>query len=596
MPQSLPRTRSAVALVVFAVVAALAVLVPTNPANAADSGAAAATTSSTTLRVPATGGVTLAATLTGASPMTARPTVVEFTPYGTSGKSYDVSDDFNYLLVQIRGTGDSDGTFDALGPQTQQDVANTLQWACGQSWSNGSLAVAGFSASAIMIFNSLHEKLPCVKAAVLRSGTFELYRDLLVPGGIPNSIPGLAVLGMIGAPALMEGPQRMSRNPISALTTILGLTTAGLNAGLLHPKLDSFWAQRGFQGDVNKIPTLFVDGAFDVEPRGDYMGFRQLRSEGAHPHLLVVGGHDGAPAGTDNGVAEIDKWFDHYLRGVKNGVAAEPAVQMLLANGDREDMLKGDFVRFHTNNWPAPNTKWTSLALAPGKSGAAKSINDGSLSLAAPATVTKQRYVAFTSLPTNTDPNTIATVAGGNGGPLNQLFDFVPALSNMDLSNRTGLTYTSAPLSRAVTAVGPATLDVSLASTSRNSNIWAVISDVSPDGHAHPMAVGRLNTQFPGVVADKSIYDSHGELVNPYGDYTTTSPAPLGKTRMYHVEFWPLANQFQAGHRIQLSIIGQSALSMPSLPALNTISIGGDSGSKLVFPTVGSSLTSAFGN
>ena len=407
MTQSLPRTRSVAALVALAVVAALAVLVPTGTASAAG----ASTTSSTTLRIPADGGVTLAATLTGASPMTARPTVVEFTPYGTSGKSYDVDDDFNYLLVQIRGTGDSDGSFDALGPETQKDVANTLQWACGQSWSNGSLAVAGFSASAIMIFNSLHENLPCVKAAVLRSGTFELYRDLLVPGGIPNSVPGLAVLGMIGAPALQEGPQRMSRNPLSALTTILGLAKAGLNAGLLHPRLDTFWQQRGFRGDVNKIPTLFVDGAFDVEPRGDYMGFRQLQSEGADPHLLVVGGHDGAPAGTDNGVAEINKWFDHYLRGVDNGVQAEPAVQMLLANGSRESMLKGDFVRYDTSTWPAPDTQWTSLALSPAKSGAAKSLNDGSLSLTTPATVTKQRYAAFTSLPTNSDPNTIASTA-----------------------------------------------------------------------------------------------------------------------------------------------------------------------------------------
>ena len=579
--------RVAVALIALVTVAALS-LMPTGTAVAADGG-----TTSTTFRVPASGGVTLAATLTGASPTSARPTVVEFTPYGTSGRSYDVSDDFNYLLVEIRGTGDSDGTFDALGPDSQRDVASTLRWACDQPWSNGHLAVAGFSASAIMIFNSLHEELPCVDAAVLRSGTFELYRDLLVPGGIPNTVPGLGVLGLIGAPALMEGPQRLQRNPLSALTTILGLAQAGLNAGLLHPELDDFWKQRGFRGDVNKIPTLFVDGAFDVEPRGDYMGFRQLRGEGADPHLLVVGGHDGAPAGTDNGVAEIDKWFDHYLRGVDNGVDAEPAVQMLIPNGDREDMLKGDFVRYDTSDWPAPDTTWTSLALSPAKSGSTTSLNDGSLTTQVPTKVRKQSYLALTSLPTNTDPNTIATVAGGNGGPLNELFDFVPALSDMDLSNATALTYTSAPLADPVTAVGPATLDVNLSSTSPSSNIWAVISDVSPDGHAHPMAVGRLNTQFPGIVESKSIHDSQGQLVNPYGDYTNPSPAPLLRARTYHVEFWPLANHFGAGHRIQLSILGQSALSMPSLPALNTITLGGGSGSRLVFPVVTGDLPAA---
>ena len=63
----------------------------------------------------------------------------------------------------------------------------------------------GFSASAITIYNSLHLKLPCVKTAVLGSGTYELYRDLLVPGGISNLVPGAGVLALIGAPALAQG-------------------------------------------------------------------------------------------------------------------------------------------------------------------------------------------------------------------------------------------------------------------------------------------------------------------------------------------------------------------------------------------------------
>ena len=48
-----------------------------------------------------------------------RPTVVEFSPYGNDSRSAAVSDAYNFLLVQIRGTGDSDGSFDALGPRTQ---------------------------------------------------------------------------------------------------------------------------------------------------------------------------------------------------------------------------------------------------------------------------------------------------------------------------------------------------------------------------------------------------------------------------------------------------------------------------------------------
>src|SRR3954452_4935838 len=146
-------------------------------------------------RVPTSDGVEVAATLTGQAPLTARPTVVEFTPYGRgTANGVNVGPDYNYLLVQDRGTGDSDGVFDSLGPRTQQDVAGVLEWACKQPWSQGELALNGFSASAITIYTSLHLKLPCVKAAILGSGTFELYRDLLYPGGISNVAPGLVVL------------------------------------------------------------------------------------------------------------------------------------------------------------------------------------------------------------------------------------------------------------------------------------------------------------------------------------------------------------------------------------------------------------------
>lgn len=169
--------RSAAGLIVA--VAAMAAASPASAARVTESP-----------RFMVSDGVSLQTTLTGEAPIVPRPTIVEFSPYGRGTGTVDAGPDFNHLLVQIRGTGDSDGRFDALGPRTQADVAEVLSWACGQPWSNGALGINGFSASAITIYNSLHQPLPCVKAAVLKSGTFELYRDLLYPGGVSNLVPG----------------------------------------------------------------------------------------------------------------------------------------------------------------------------------------------------------------------------------------------------------------------------------------------------------------------------------------------------------------------------------------------------------------------
>ena len=84
--------------------------------------------------------------------------------------------------------------------------------------------------------------------------------------------------------------------------------------------------------------------------------------------------------------------------------------------------------------------------------------------------------------------------------------------------------------------------------------------------------------------------------MQPYGDYSTTSIARFGQSRLYHVELWPVSDRFEAGHRIQLSIIGQSALSMPAPPSINSVTIGGTSGSRLMFPVApGSDLAAALG-
>lgn len=562
------------------VVAAAALVTP---------GSASAESATTTDRVTVSDGTSIAVTVTGEQPLAARPTVVEFTPYGASGAAFAVGPDYNYLLVQIRGTGDSNGSFDALGPKGQQDVVDVLEWACTQSWSDGRLAVAGFSASAIMIFNSLHHELPCVKAAVLRSGTFELYRDLLMPGGIPNTLVGLGVVAMIGAPTLQQAPERMQRDPASSVDALLGILTTGLNGGLLHMTLDDYWTERGFRGDANHLPTLFLDGAFDVEPRGDYQGFQHLRAQGTPAQLQVTGAHDGAPAGTDNGQRAIERWLDRYVRGVENGVEDEPAVQMYISEGSRQSLLAGQYTRVEADDWPIPGTTWESLYLTADRSGGAVSANDGSLSLAKPATSTRQWYLALPSLFTQTDPHLTALVDGAASQALSK----VPGLTETNLSNLVGLTYTTPALKQDVTAVGPGTLEISLSSLMPATGIWAVVSDVAPDGTAHPMTTARLNTAYPDIVEDKSVYRD-GRLVQPYGDFSTVKLGGLGQTRTYHVEMWPVTNVFKAGHRIQVTLVGQSIQAPLGLPSLNSVVLGGAQASSLTFPVApGSDLAAA---
>ena len=544
-------------------------------------------------RFVASDGVSLQTYVGGEGSLQPRPVIVEFSPYRPGCCPEYAGPGYNYLQVHIRGTGDSDGRFDSLGDRTQADVVEVLQWACHQPWSNGTLGVFGFSASAITFYNSLHLALPCVKAAVMWSGTDELYRDLLFPGGIPNSIPGVGVLGLIGGPALAATPGRLRRDPTATASTVGGLADAGTGA-LKHQSLDSYWRERGMRGDVNHLPILMVDGFFDVESRGAFQAYQALRDDGAH--LLVVGAHDGVPAGAE-GVrdAEGAAWFDHYLRGIANGIEATARVKLWLSDGDREDDLAGAFVRYDGGDWPIPGTRWESLALDATRSGTAHSLNDGSLSSTAPGARTTQSYLTIPSVPSASDqPNT--AIVGPNG--VNALAEAVPLLTETTLAEPLGLSYTSGPLSSAVLAAGPMTLELLLSSTASESDVWAVISDVSPDGVPHPVATGRLRTSYPLIDAARSLRDPQtGDIVQPYGIYASKTPGSIGTQRRYFVEFWPIGNRFKAGHRIRLDIVGVSLASTPAGVAINTVAVGGPGGSRLLFPVLpGSSLSTALGS
>jgi predicted acyl esterase len=165
----------------------------------------------------------------------------------------------------------------------------------------------------------------------------------------------------------------------------------------------------------------------------------------------------------------------------------------------------------------------------------------------------------------------------------------------MTLTEPVGISYTTKPLTAPVMAAGPLDLDLRLSSTAPETAIWAVVSDVSPDGVAHPLMAGRLLSSYPRIDPARSLTDPRtGDVVQPYGDYSEPSPAPVGIPRPYHVEFWPIGNRFEAGHRIRLDVVGASGASKPTAPAVNTIEVGGTSGSRLLFPVLpGSDLAAA---
>ena len=542
--------------------------------------------SSATLSFTADDGVTLHATIGWFGSLVARPLVVEDSPYAPAVSSLDwAGDAYNVLELQWRGTGLSGGSLDSTGLRDQEDLSQFLGWACTQSWSDGDIGLYGFSASAIVVYNSMHLPLPCVRAAALMSGTVDLYRDLLYIGGVPSPVVGSAVEGLIAGPWVENLFDRATLEPATVGASAGGLVTAPVPVGA-HQTEDAFWNERSFQGDVNHIPVLADDGFYDVEERGAMHGFADTKADGSH--LIVMGAHDGSAAGTPGPFPHFSSWFDHYLLGRPD---ADPPVSVELSNGNRQQFLAGNVTSLSGNDWPLPGTSWTDLYLSAAKSGSVHSINDGTLALSPDATTTLQPYPFVPSMASETDVHTAATVAADG---LDQAATYLPSLTDMDLSGPTSLTYSSPVLGRPVDAVGPVGLDLFASTTAPFTDLVAVVADVWPDGTAYPVATGWLRTSYPNIDPARSLVDAAGDVVDPYNVLSSPDPATPGTLRQYHLEVLPVGNHFAAGHRIRLYVLGTPLDMQPPASGLNTLSTGGTTTARLVFPSDGTSLASAF--
>ena len=98
-----------------------------------------------------------------------------------------VKNGYAYINVDVRGSGASLGSRKMeWSPDEIKDGAELVVWITKQPWSNRKIAVIGMSYTATAAEMKLTNNHPAVKAAVIQYSLFDIYTDILKPGGIHN--------------------------------------------------------------------------------------------------------------------------------------------------------------------------------------------------------------------------------------------------------------------------------------------------------------------------------------------------------------------------------------------------------------------------
>jgi uncharacterized protein len=523
------------------------------------------------------------------------PVLLSRTPYGKQGARPELYVAAEYIVVvqDARGRYASDGRFESFVRADTHDGVDgydTVEWAAKLPGSTGKVGTYGVSYNSFLQWRLAPLRPPSLVAMSAHSIPAR-YTDLEGPGTIrpgrrlkwwattlaPDmrrraGRPGPhTVKEAVAAWDAGEGANLLRFLPWAELPDRVFEDEVGpARAWLSHPDRDP-WK---LDADCKEIavPNLDVLGWYD-NCHGDFRLFTTMVKEGKTAtaragQRIVIGPWPHTPHGTrkfgeidfgPNAVVNIPaleiRWFDYWLKGTANGVDRDAPVHFFLmgANEWRDAPA-----------WPVASTMPVTYYLSGGTANTAA--GNGSL-VSAPPPAGTDSYVY--------DPRDPVPSLYGSA-------TFTVAADQRPLAGRRDLlVYQTPPLTKAVEVIGHAEVELHAASSAPDTDFFARLIDVSPDGLARDVAVGMVRARY-----------RHGpdkpELLTP------------GAITRYVIRLGPTANRFLPGHRLRLDVTSSD---FPNFDrnhntaadqnadaelrsARQTIHLGGSRASKLVLPVM----------
>ncbi|MGD0637843.1 MAG: CocE/NonD family hydrolase, partial [Nitrososphaerales archaeon] len=283
------------------------------------------------------------------------------------------------------------------------------------------------------------------------------------------------------------------------------------------------------------VPVLHISGWYDDDIVGTHLNYSGMTSSrrsrktrnsqkliiGPWPHHVnstrKIGEVDfGESALIDLRTTKL-RWFDHWLNGTANGIDREPSVDIFTLGSNTWKRL---------NQWPPKGMVQTPYYLH-SKGKANGSFGDGLLAPRMP--LENGPADAYRYDPADPVPN-IDDMGQGAEGP----FDQRPIERRDDV-----LVYSTLPLARETEVSGPVTVNLFASTSARDSDFWAQLVDVYPNGYSMHLTEGIIRGRY-----NKSL--EREKLLEP------------GKVYEFKIDLWVISNLFMKGHRIQLDVSSSS--------------------------------------
>ncbi|MCU1487485.1 MAG: CocE/NonD family hydrolase [Actinomycetia bacterium] len=518
----------------------------------------------TDVSIPMSDGVVLKADVHLPAGLKGRfPTSLTVTGYGKGGPISTqaaggdlVTHGYASVIVDDRGTGASEGSWDSWGERTRADYREVLDWIARQPWSDGRVGVTGTSYMAISALFAAATGHPAVKGVFAVVPMADGYRDIVFGGGQLNTAFIPLWMGLVTGLGFTGGSPQSARDHVLGAAQFQVPTIAASATGG-EPAFDGpFWRERSPIEAVDhiKVPTFIVGGLDDIFQRGEPLLYEKLAKR--VDSRLLIGPWTHIAAGTGlprDGVPSVDalrlQWFDQHVRGLDAHTSCIPKVTQFVRGVDRYQS---------STTWPVPGLRAQRTYLRA----------DGTLTATKGAAAEGGRQ--YVQAPV-TGPCTRSTAQWLIGA-----IDQSPCATDNRLGEAGSLTYDSAPVKAATTINGPIQADLWVSTTGSDASVSVAVSDVAPDGTSRGLTNGLLLASRRAVDASKARLLG-GQSIQPWHPFTRGSllPVKAGEPMLLPIEVFPTSATLLPGHRLRITISPYDVPhALPPAPALLS-SLGG---------------------
>lgn len=511
------------------------------------------------LRIPMRDGALMAADAYHKPDDTPRPALIALSPYGKELQALSLSmpaqyrpsvlwdgcieagdiarvvaEDYVHVIGDIRGTGYSEGehigNYNAGGVSLGEDAYDLIQWVAEQPWCDGNVGMIGTSYFGSMSVLAAAENPPALKAIFVNGGHYDFY-ETTYHGGVMWLMPRAAREGRGGDSgwAFTDGVKSRMLEQFSA-EEVRERVAERLNdpdvAGwpnlfhILHyPKnheawfdivlndLDGEWYEERNPITLAKnitVPTYLqiaqgrgwtMDGTLELfntvqgPKKLDILPYPPMNSR------PFVDAHD-----------EMFAWYDHFLKGVDNGITETPTVTVHVEGSN--ETVTGDA-------FPTKDVEYRSLYLRP------------------------RHLLAPTPEPLGTE----------YAEP--ESFTQLP----MTLTNDTALlTWSTAAFTEPTEMMGTGAAHLHIAIDQDDTNLILRLWDVAPNGRRQLVTTGYLK-------ASQNELSPESSEGNPIHPHTSRTPVTPGEVTEYVIRIYPFATTFLPGHKLVAELSNNEPMS-----------------------------------